>query len=237
MTARVFVKLHKIHQALWRSFRLAFPNIVWFYACIIAIAILHLLLLLSGFRHTPGMRDSLYYLLSAQAETLGSLFVLAFTFTLVAAQITSRYTHIMVHRVIGSWALWYAVPFVVGILLPLFLLQGYFYLWSTEVSLLVASYCVLSLLPFAVAVRRLLSISATISDMKQELSTTDEPETANVIRRLGNIAIGALNVKDYETFELGVRELMEGASAGLDLSKNKLLIVKEIAQISYAYGR
>ena len=177
------------------------------------------------------MRDPLYYLLSAQAETLGSLFVLAFTFTLVAAQITARYTYIMIHRVMGSWALWYAVPFVVGILLPLFLLQGQFYLWSAEMSLLIGSYCVLSLMPFAVAVRRLLSISATISDMGRELSTTDEPGTVDVIGKLGNIALGALNVKDYETFELGVRELMDGASTGPDPGNARFIIVREMRRL------
>ena len=161
MVARKYSKL------LLRSFCFAFPNVHWLTICLATTAILSLVMLWSGFRIMPEKKESLYYLLSAQAETLGTLFVLAFTFTLVAAQITSRYSHIMLGRVIGPWALWYAGPFGVSIILPLYLLRGEFYLWSAQASLLLASYCVLSLLPFVVAVRRLLSISEAMSDIKK----------------------------------------------------------------------
>ena len=225
------MNLRKLGQQLWRSFRLAFPNIHWFTVSLIATAALSPVLLLSGFRTMPSIKDPLYYLLSAQAETLGSLFVLAFTFTLVAAQIASRYSHIMLHRVIGSWALWFAIPFGVGILLPLFLLRGEFYLWSAQASLLLASYCVFSLLPFAIAVRRLLSISDTMSDMRKEISTADDYGIRDLVGRLGNISLGALNLKDYETFELGVRELLDGASTEVDSGKPRLLVVKEMRRL------
>ena len=223
--------LRNLGESLRRSFRLAFPNAHWLTICLIATAALSPVLLLSGFRTMPDMKEPLYYLLSAQAETLGSLFVLAFTFTLVAAQITSRYSHIMLNRVIGSWALWYAIPFGVSILLPLFLLRGAFYLWSAQASLLLASYCVFSLLPFVAAVRRLLSISEAMSDMKKELSTADVRRTSDLVKRLGNISLGALNLNDYETFELGVRELLDGASTDLASGKPRLLVVKEMRRL------
>ena len=43
------MKLHMLHQALWRSFRVAFPNVIWFFASIFGTAILYLILLSSGF--------------------------------------------------------------------------------------------------------------------------------------------------------------------------------------------
>ena len=221
----------KLGQSIGRSFRLAFPNVHWLTMSLAATAILSLVMLWSGFRIIPEMKEPLYYLLSAQAETLGSLFVLAFTFTLVAAQITSRYSHITLSRVIGPWALWYAVPFGVSILLPLYLLRGELYLWSAQASLLLASYCVFSLLPFVAAVRRLLSISETMSDIKQELSTADDHTTADLVGRLGNISLGALNLSDYETFELGVAELRDGASLGVASGKSRLLVVKEMRRL------
>ena len=225
------MKVRQLTLPLKRSFRLAFPTVYWFSTSLIATAVLYLVLLSSGFQMMPSMKDPLYYLLSAQAETLGSLFVLAFTFTLVAAQIASRYSHIILNRVIGPWALWYAVPFGTGILLPLFLLRGEFYLWSAQVSLLLASYCVFSLLPFAVAVRRLLSISETMSDMKNELHAAEEIGAGDLIGRLGNISLGALNLKDYETFELGVRELQECASISCDSGDSRYLVVKEMRRL------
>ena len=221
----------KLSQPLERSFRLAFPNVHWLTISLAATAALSLVMLWSGFRIMPDMKEPLYYLLSAQAETLGSLFVLAFTFTLVAAQITSRYSHIMLNRVIGSWALWYAIPFGASILLPLYLLRGEFYLWSAQASLLLASYCVFSLLPFVAAVRRLLSISETMSDIKREISTVDDRTAADLVRRLGNISLGALNLSDYETFELGVAELRDGASTGVASGTLRLLIAKEMRRL------
>ena len=225
------MKLCKLSERLRQSFRLAFPNIHWLTVSLVATAALSPVLLFSGFRTTPNVKEPLYYLLSAQAETLGSLFVLAFSFTLVAAQITSRYSHIMLNRVIGPWALWYAVPFGVSILLSLFLLRGDFYLWSAQASLLLASYCVFSLLPFAVAVRRMLSISETMTDMRNELSTADAREAVGIIGRLGNISLGALNLGDYETFEIGVGELQGGGSTGVAAGKYRLLVVKEMRRL------
>ena len=118
-----------------------------------------------------------------------------------------------------------------SILLPLFLLRGEFYLWSAQASLLLASYCVFSWLPFVAAVRRLLSISETMSDMKKELSTADIRRTADLVGRLGNIALGALNLNDYETFELGVTELLDGASTSVATGKHRLLVIKEMRRL------
>ena len=230
-TPKHFMTQRRICQPLKRSFRLAFPNVHWLTTSLASTAALSLVMLWSGFRVVPDMKEPLYYLLSAQAETLGSLFVLAFTFTLVAAQITSRYSHIMLNRVIGTWALWYAIPFGLSILLPLYLLRGELYLWSAQGSLLLASYCVFSLLPFVVAVRRLLSISEALSDLKEELSTADGRTAADLVGRLGNISLGALNLGDYETFELGVAELLEGASPDVASGTFRLAIVKEMRRL------
>ena len=231
------MKLSQISKQVRRSFGVAFPNLYWFAASLAFPAALAPVLLLWGFQTLPDSRDPLYYLLSAQAETLGSLFVLAFTVTLVAAQIASRYSQILLHQLIGAWALWYAIPFGAGILLPLFLLRGEFYLWAAHLSLLVASYCIFTLLPFAAAVRRLLSISGTLSTIRHELATSDtEAEASALTRKLGNIAIGALNLRDYETFELGVRELSAEASEGLDSTQSRLLVVREMRRLIMRTG-
>ena len=166
-------------------------------------------------------------MLSAQAETLGSLVVLAFSFTLVAAQIASRYSHVMLPRVIGGWALWYAIPYGVGILLPLFLLRGDFFLWSAHLSLILATYCVLSLVPYAAAVRRLLSIPEAMTGMAREVATTDDATAARLITSLGHIALGALNLKDYETFAQGIRELLSCAKIRDDVNA-RMLVAAEL---------
>ena len=56
--------------------------------------------------------------------------------------------------------------------------------------------------------------------------------TADLVGRLGNISLGALNLGDYETFELGVAELRDGASSGISSGKTRLLIVKEMRRLA-----
>ena len=226
------MKLSRWCNQVRRSFGVAFPSFYWFAISLVFPAALTPILLLSGFQTLPDPRDPLYYLLSAQAETLGTLIVLAFTFSLVAAQIASRYSQILLHQLLGAWALWYAIPFGVGILLPLFLLRGDFYLWSAQSSLLVASYCIFSLVPFANTVRRLLSMSETMSAMKEEVVTSaTEAEAKDLIRKLGNVAIGALNLRDYETFELGIQELTSCVDANPESTRFRLLVSREMRRL------
>ena len=226
------MKLPKVVKRIHKSFCVAFPSAYWLAVSLVFPAALTPILFWSGYQSLPDPRDPLYYLLSAQAETLGSLFVLAFTFTLVAAQIASRYSHILLQQLLGPWALWYAIPFGVGILVPLFLLRGEFYLWSAHLSLLVASFCILSLIPFAGAVRRLLSISETMSGMREEVTTSDSQVVAtDLVAKLGNITIGALNLKDYETFEQGVQEIARCADPSATSSKCRLIVGRELRRL------
>lgn len=222
--------MNTLRQEISCSFDSAFPNRLWLWVSIAVTTVLSVVALRSGFQGMPAERTPLYYLLSAQAETLGSLVVLAFSFTLVAAQIASRYSHVMLGRVIGAWALWYAVPFGVGILLPLFLLRGSFFLWSVHLSLIIAVYCVVSLVPYTAAVRRLLSISEAMADMTKDAARTSGADAADVIRRLGDISLGALNLKDYETFVAGVREILACGATG-EISGARVSVAAELRRL------
>ena len=174
------------------------------------VALLAPVLWFFGFPTRPTTQaDALYFLLGSLPATLGTVFVLAFTFTFIAAQIASNYSRILFNRILDIWALWYAVPFAVGILLPLYLLNGQFYLWAVQFSLLLGTFCVVSLLPFAAAVRGLLSIEQAILEKKERLLVaTSDDETQSLVTELGNVSIGALALKDFETFELGIQQLV-----------------------------
>ena len=67
--------------------------------------------------------------------------------------------------------------------------------------------------------------------MKNELHAAEEIGAGDLIGRLGNISLGALNLKDYETFELGVRELQECASISCDSGDSRYLVVKEMRRL------
>ena len=196
-----------------RSFRIAYPHPLWLGLNLLVVGLLAPALWLFGFpANPPAQPDALYFLLGSLPATLGTVFVLAFTFTFVAAQIASNYSRNLFNRILDIWALWYAIPFAFGILLPLYLLDGHFYLWAVQVSLLLGTFCVVSLLPFAAAVRGLLSISETIVDKNRRLLATKSDSEAQVlITDLGNISVGALALRDFETFELGIQQLTASA--------------------------
>ena len=109
--------------------------------------------------------------------------------------------------------MWYALPFGIRINLPLFLLHGYFFLWSTQISLLIAVYCIFSLIPFTVAIRKLLSISEALNEKHDEvLAATTQAEMGRLTKELSDIAVGALYVNDYNAFETGIEKLVDLAS-------------------------
>ena len=191
------------------TFAVAFPSPIWLLLSLLTTGALIPVLFTLGFSEIPDRRDPLHYLLSAQAQTLATVFVLAFTFTFVSAQIASRYSQLLLNRIVGPWALWYAIPYGIGILLPLFLLNGWFFLWAARVSLLLMVYCIVSLISFAVAVRGLLLLSEAISEHRDRIlaANTSCAEVRVSLRDLVNIIVGALNLKDYESFESGILQL------------------------------
>ena len=172
---------------------------------LVAIAPLGAVAWLRGFPSFPPVDDgSLQAVLAAMPATLGTLFVLAFTFTLVTAQIASNYSHILFRRVLGPWVLWYAVPFGIGILLPLYLLNGHFYLWAAEVSLVISTFCVVSLLPFGIAVKALVSVRSALAEHAEQITTSETTEEARgFCKDLSDLSVGALTLRDFATFEPG----------------------------------
>ena len=194
--------------ALQKSFKTAYPNALWAWSSLLATLTLAPIVICFGFQRVPEKPDPLYFLLGAQAETLGTIFVLAFTFSVVVAQVATRYHRVLFDRILGGWAMWYAVPFGIGIILPLFLLHGPFFLWSTRISLLIGAYCIFSLIPFTAAVRKLLTISAALDEKHHEvLAATSQVETERSINDLSGITVGALFVNDFNAFEIGVEKL------------------------------
>ena len=222
----------KMVRGFARSYRIAYPHPLWLGLNLLLVGLLAPVLWFFGFPgNPPTQSDPLYFLLGSLPATLGTVFVLAFTFTFVAAQIASNYSRILFNRILDIWALWYAVPFAVGILLPLYLLNGHFYLWAVQVSLLVGTFCVVSLLSFAAAVRGLLSISEAIAEKNRRLlAATSDNEAQILITDLGNISIGALALRDFETFELGIQQLAASAKTS-EIPTVQLQIAEELRRM------
>ena len=215
-----------------QSFSSAFPH-PWLLVLILALAaVLTAVGVWRGFPSYPPVKtDALYALLAGLPAALGTLFVLAFTFTLVTGQIASNYSRILFHRILGPWVVWYAVPFASGILLPLYLLNGHFFLWAVQVSLSVGAYCVLSLLPFAVAVRVLLSVETALDDRANQIPVVGSASGVRTLaREIGDISVGALTLRDFAAFERGVRRLVSSADLAA-VANLRLPIAQEIRRM------
>ena len=219
-------------RLLAQSFSAAFPH-PWLLVLTLALtAVLATVGVWRGFPSYPRENnDALHALLAGLPATLGTLFVLAFTFTLVTGQIASNYSRILYYRILGSWVVWYAVPFASGILLPLYLLNGHFFLWAVQVSLSVGAYCVLSLLPFAVAVRLLLSVETALDSRASQISVVRSASGVRTLaREMGDISVGALTLRDFAAFERGVKGLASSADQEA-ATKVRLPIAREIRRM------
>ena len=215
-----------------QSFSAAYPR-PWLLVLILALAaVLTAVGVWRGFpSYPPENTDALHALLAGLPAVLGTLFVLAFTFTLVTGQIASNYSRILYYRILGPWVVWYAVPFAAGILLPLYLLNGHFFLWAVQVSLSAGAYCVLSLLPFAVAVRVLLSVETALDDRANQIPVVGSASGVRTLaREIGDISVGALTLRDFAAFERGVRRLVSSTDLA-EATNLRLPIAQEIRRM------
>ncbi len=182
------------------------------------------ILYLTGYTSDSIGWTSYYYILSAQAQTLGTILALVSSFTLVAAQLITRYGHLLVRRILAPWVFWYVVPFLIGIIAPLFLLNSYFELWAARLTLLLGGMCIILLIPFFIAVRRQLSMASLIDDLRTIIcDSSSEHDAKHALKSLSAVLLGALKLRDYETFDLGM-DCIEQASRA-ELSGERILMI------------
>jgi len=162
------------------------------------------------------------YLLSAQCQALATILGLVFTSTVVAAQLSSRYSIRVLEQVLSGWTLWYLVPYLVGVFLPLLLLVTKPSIGLVLLSLLLAGACVLLLAPFFFALRSRLSIDAAVEKLvagekrrfSALMSAGDEDEGAlqevdDGIALICGVALEALANHDYRSFRAALRGMAD----------------------------
>lgn len=194
------------------SFNDAFPRRVWLIPLVLYVCIATPILYLTGYTSEDIGWISYRYILSAQAQTLGTILALVSSFTLVAGQLVTRYGHLLLRRILAPWVFWYVVPFLIGIIAPLFLLNTYFELWAARLTLLLGGMCIILLIPFFIAVLRQLSMASLIDDLRTIIcDSSSERDAKHALKSLSAVLLGALKLRDYETFNLGM-DCIEQAS-------------------------
>ena len=161
----------------------------WWILCIITLAVFSILSILD-YANPNECPENSRYILSAISQGLAAILALVFTITLVVAQMTRRYTA-MDKIVFRYETIILMIVFGIGIIVPLLVLAFGFWKWGVHLSIVIASFCVFSLLPFLIGVNRVLKYEIGFVNLYGEtLDAIKSGNEANVVQ--GIIDLGSI---------------------------------------------
>lgn len=166
----------------------------WIYCVIIAIAVF----LILYYCYPDTEQDKARYILSAISQGLAAILALVFTITLVVSQMTRRYT--AMDKIIFRFeTIFLMIVFGIGVVTPLLVLKFGFWEGGVILSIVIASFCVFSLLPFLKGVNGVLKYEIGIVNLNEEIIEAImlgyEPTAKNKIMQLNDIGRSAIT--DY----------------------------------------
>ena len=148
--------------------------------------------------------DNVRCILSAISQILAAILALVFAIAMVAAQMTRRYTA-MDQIILKLETKLLMIFFGIGIITPLLVLEFGFWKWGVPFSIVIASFCVFSLLPFLINVNRTIKYDIGIVNLNEEImeaiESGNEPRAKNKIKELSEIgknAVGELREDDVK---------------------------------------
>jgi hypothetical protein len=146
------------------------------------------------------------YICSAISQALAAILALVFTITLVAAQMTRRYTA-MDKLIFKKETFFLMVLFAIGIIAPLIFLKSDFWSIGVNISLAIATLCVTSLIPFLRMINAILKYDIGIDNLEEEASESIDSKhwatTLNKIQELRKIGLDAIaEARENETIRI-----------------------------------
>jgi len=164
----------------------------WWILCIIITLAVFVILY---YVHPNTDQDNARYILSAIAQSLAAILALVFTITLVVSQMTRRYTA-MDKIIFRRETIFLMIVFGFGVVMPLLVLKIGFWGWGVILSIVIASFCVFSLIPFLKGVNSVLKYDIGIVNLDEEIMEAFElgyePKAKNKIRELSEIGESAV---------------------------------------------
>ncbi len=171
----------------------------WWLYCVFATIAFGLFLY---YLHPSTDQDNARYILSAISQGLAAILALVFTITLVVAQMTRRYTA-MDKFIFRYETIILMIVFGIGVVTPLLILKWGFWEQGVNLSIVVAIFCVFSLMPFLKGINWVLkykfgvntlykeNISVAVEELTEigERAVTETPENTveNIISSLSQI--------------------------------------------------
>jgi hypothetical protein len=151
------------------------------------------------------------YLLSAIAQSLAAVLALVFTISLIAVQLSSRYSYRLLAEFFDPFTIAYMVLFIIAVILPFCLLANPS-LNGLKLSIVLAVVCLVLLVPYFLGFREKLSPEHMLLNLKKralkQLLANPETEPASAIT-IDNTIMSAFAFKDYDTFGKGVGVLAD----------------------------
>jgi hypothetical protein len=172
------------------------------------------------------------YLLSAIAQSLAAVLALVFTISLIAVQLSSRYSYRLVADFFDPFTIAYMLLFIIAVILSFWFLSNPS-LNGLKLSFILAGVCLLLLVPYFLGFREKLSPEHMLLNLKkralQQLLANPEMEPASVIS-IDNTIMSAFALKDYDTFGKGV-EVLAGLAYEAEKRKSHEVTFECIASL------
>lgn len=173
-------------------------------------------------------RDSFLYLLSSQAQVLAAVLALVFSATLIVAQMSGRYSRRLADPILSWWLLWYLTPFFFGAVIPLFLLNGNFYVTGLRLSLMLGGACLVLLIPYLDAMRAALNTADLLSKRRSLLASSLGQGQAEDFHALIDAMAGAARNNDIGVARMVIEILHD---AGIAKATKKGIARSEITSL------
>lgn len=121
-------------------------------------------------------KDNILYFLSSISQGLAAIFTLVFTITIFGVQMMKRYTSMS--KIFDRWTILLMIIFGIGIIFPLIqLVVNHNYLpfdrianLSLALDLFLATFCVLSIIPYSIRVNRIMKYEGGIFNLAEGAS-------------------------------------------------------------------
>lgn len=169
-----------------------------------------------------AINDNTPYLLSAVAQSLAAVLALVFTISLIAAQLSSRYSYRILAGFFDKLTIGYIVLFIIAVILPFSLLAEPC-LNGVKASLVLAGVCLFLLVPYFLGFQEKLAPEHMLRNLQKaavkQLLTDVSREPKEVVT-IENIVMSAFALKDYDTFHRGVSGLADLAYEAGELDFN-----------------
>ena len=188
---------------------------------------------------TEACPDNARYILSAISQSLAALLALVFTITLVAAQMTRRYTA-MDKIIFRSETICLMSAYGIGIILPVLMLKFGFWYKGVIVSIFIATFCVFSLFPFLRGVNTTLKeigIDNLVEETEEAIYSGFEAKAINRVIELGKIGEDMAKRRREESARRIVNGLVYIGTEALGNKDNEFkMLIRHVVKILSSMG-